>query len=257
MDGTPSEQKQSRSGVQVIGRAAAILRLLRDDPEGLSLGQIAQRVDLARSTVQRIVAALQAEQMVVTMGNGGIRLGPEMISFAAGTHYDMVDHCRPFLERLAQITGETADLSVLRGGQMIFLDQVPGSHRLRTVSAIGDAFCLTETANGRAVLAALPRAEAKALILAELGKPAFAAQWPDLEALLDDITTAGLASDLDHHTAGISAMGFAFRDWSGVPHAISVPVPSTRFVEKQGDIAKALQDVRAQIFADLGTSSQT
>ena len=55
------ERREDKSQVQVIARAATILRALEEQPAGLSLGQIAQRVDLARSTVQRIVAALAAE----------------------------------------------------------------------------------------------------------------------------------------------------------------------------------------------------
>ncbi|HWE77543.1 MAG TPA: helix-turn-helix domain-containing protein, partial [Pseudolabrys sp.] len=42
-----------KSQVQVIARAATILRALEEENTGLSLGQIAQRVNLARSTVQR------------------------------------------------------------------------------------------------------------------------------------------------------------------------------------------------------------
>ena len=47
-------------GVGVITRAAAVLRVLGDSPEGLSLGKIAQRVGLARSTVQRLISRLRA-----------------------------------------------------------------------------------------------------------------------------------------------------------------------------------------------------
>ena len=53
----------SGPGVQVIARAASVLRALENRPEGLSLGQIAKEVGLARSTVQRIVAALAAEKI--------------------------------------------------------------------------------------------------------------------------------------------------------------------------------------------------
>ena len=49
-----------KAQVQVIARAAAVLRTLEGQPGGLSLGQIAQDVGLPRSTVQRIVAALQS-----------------------------------------------------------------------------------------------------------------------------------------------------------------------------------------------------
>jgi DNA-binding IclR family transcriptional regulator len=119
-----------RSGIQVIARAAAVLRALKDDPSGLSLGQIAERAGLPRSTVQRIVAALQDERLVIaqSMGNG-VRLGPELHALARAARYNIVDRCRPYLAHLRDSLGETVDLSVLRGGQMIFLDQVPGSHR--------------------------------------------------------------------------------------------------------------------------------
>jgi hypothetical protein len=54
-----AEKNQEKSQVQVIARAASIMRALEDTTTGLSLGEIALKVGLARSTVQRIVAALE------------------------------------------------------------------------------------------------------------------------------------------------------------------------------------------------------
>ena len=51
--------------IQVITRAANILRCLEDEANGLTLSQIAERVGLARSTVQRIVDALREEQLLI------------------------------------------------------------------------------------------------------------------------------------------------------------------------------------------------
>ena len=66
-----------RNGVQVVHRAAAILRALRDETNGLTLSQIADRVGLARSTVYRLVAALEQERFVVAASSSrGFRLGP-------------------------------------------------------------------------------------------------------------------------------------------------------------------------------------
>ena len=56
---------KTKDGIQVIARAAAVLRALKDSQTGLSLGQIADRVALPRSTVQRIVAALIDERLLV------------------------------------------------------------------------------------------------------------------------------------------------------------------------------------------------
>ena len=70
-----NDGRPERNEVQVIARAAAILRTLEEQPAGLSLGQIAQRVSLARSTVQRIVAALAAEKLVIAASpTGRVRL---------------------------------------------------------------------------------------------------------------------------------------------------------------------------------------
>src|ERR1051325_11211715 len=70
-------QASDKNQVQVIARAAHILRALEGEDAGLSLGQIAARVSLARSTVQRIVASLEAEKLVIAASpTGRVRLGP-------------------------------------------------------------------------------------------------------------------------------------------------------------------------------------
>jgi len=58
---------------------------------------------------------------------------------------------------------------------------------------------------------------------------------------LAGIRQSGLACDLDEHTSGISAIGFAFRDWSGDLHSISVPVPSTRFKKIRSKVEATLR----------------
>jgi DNA-binding IclR family transcriptional regulator len=245
---------QNRNGIQVISRAADILRVLRDDPTGLSLGQIAERVNLARSTVQRIVSTLQDERMVIMLGNGGFRLGPEVTSLAKAAHFDTVEVCRPCLLELSQATGETTDLSVLRGGQIIFLDQVPGNHRLRTVSSVGDVFPLTTTANGKAALALLTPEEAKARATREWDKDGAPDNWDSLSKELETIRDTGLAFDLGEHTDGISAVGAAFRAPGGEVNAISVPVPTSRFERERSRVEAELRRALARVQTLLGNS---
>lgn len=243
---TTDDNSTARSGIQVIARAAAVLRALKDDPSGLSLGQIADRAGLPRSTVQRIVAALQDERLVIAQAVGnGIRLGPELHALARAARYNIVDRCRPYLTRMRDQLGETVDLSVLRGGQMIFLDQVPGNHRLRTISSVGEVFPLTTTANGRACLALLPDARAEALAHAEWTRRS--GDFAALRVRLADIRATGLAEDIDDHTDGISALGIAFADLAGDLHAISVPIPSTRFPEQRSAVAAALLALKPEL----------
>ncbi|WP_298918939.1 IclR family transcriptional regulator [uncultured Roseobacter sp.] len=236
------EIESGRSGIQVISRAATILRSLKEHPEGLSLGQIASEVGLPRSTVQRIAGALQTERLLISNASGGgVRLGPELGALAQAARHDTAERCRALLSDLTQATGETSDLSVLRGDKMIFIDQVPGTHRLRTVSSVGEVFPITTTANGRACLAKLPRDVALKRASAEAGRNGIDLDLNEFGRLLDHVAQTGLAYDNNEHSDGISAVGFAFEDWTGELHAISVPVPTTRFLRQQPEIEAAVR----------------
>lgn len=236
------EKSQSNQGVQVISRAADILRALKDEHKGLSLGQIADRVGLPRSTVQRIVNALQAERFVMaSSAEGGFRLGPELQSLAEAGRINIAEVIRPLLSALAKETGETVDLAVFRQDHMVFVDQVVGTQRLRTVSAVGEAFPLSTTANGKATLAMLGDDSAAALITRELKEtPEPRRPLSEIIREVEQVRIDRVAFDLNEHTDGISAIGTAFRDPNGLIYAISIPVPTHRFDGKKDRLKTAL-----------------
>src|SRR3954449_10667858 len=77
-------------GVQVIARAAQILRALDGEPHGLSLSQLSERLDLPRSTVHRVVSALSAEGLLASASpNGRVRLGPELARLALASRREL------------------------------------------------------------------------------------------------------------------------------------------------------------------------
>ncbi len=251
MKSASSEKNQ----IQVIARAASIMRALEDEDAGLSLGQIAQRVKLARSTVQRIVASLEAEKLLIAASPyGRVRLGPTILRLAASVRSDFVAMARPYIMRLSTELRETVDLSTLRGDHLVFIDQVIGSHRLRTVSAVGETFPLHCTANGKAYLSLLSDAEIERLIGARY-EPRTPRTITALDALLADVRAvreSGVAYDREEHTIGVSAAGVALHDPFGNPVAISVPVPSQRFDDQHETIAERLLATRRAMQAGLG-----
>ena len=209
----------------------------------MSLGQIAGRVDLARSTVQRIVAALATEKLLIAVSPGGrVRLGPAILRLSGSVQMDSVAIARPALIELSAELRETVDFAIVRKDHLVFIDQVVGPERLRTVSAIGSSFPLYCTANGKAHLARLSNAEVVKLI----GRT-YPARTPntltDFAALardLDAIRETGVSFDREEHAVGIHAAGVALSDLLGNPVAISVPVPSPRFRGREKLIADAL-----------------
>jgi len=233
---------------------AHILRALDGEPQGLSLSQLAKRVDLPRSSVHRIVTALSAEGLLAAASpNGRVMLGPEIGRLAAGRR-EFWRELRPYMERLFYLLGETVDCSVLDGDHVRFVDQIPGRHRLRAVSVVGSSFPLHSTANGKAILAELSAEELARLLPGRLKR------YTDntitspgmLTRELARIREAGVAFDHEEHTIGISAAGIALRDPSGDFAALTVPMPTQRFAGNEDEVAAALRDVKRDVEATFG-----
>jgi DNA-binding IclR family transcriptional regulator len=250
MQAVGGQNLNDKTQVQVIARAAAILHALEDEADGLSLAQIAQRVNLARSTVQRIVAALAAEKFLIAASpNGRVRLGPTILRLAASARTDFAAIARPFLVQLSNELKETVDLAVVKKDHLVFIDQVIGSHRLRAVSAVGETFPLHCTANGKAYLAGLETDAIARLIGAsyEQRTPRTLTRLEDLLKDLKSVRKTGVAFDREEHTQGICAAGVATRDPLGNVIAISVPVPAQRFYQHQQNIAAQLRATKAAL----------
>mgnify|MGYP002632333994 CR=1 FL=1 len=254
------KDNRDRSSIQVIARAAMVLRVLENAKDGLSIGQIARMVSLPRSTIQRIVTALAEEHMVIAAGaNGKVTLGPAILRMAANTNFDFTKFVRPYLEILAQKTGETVDLSILSGDKIIFVDQIEGNHRLSAVSAVGSDFPAFSSANGKAALSLLDNETITRLLKSGLFKETenTIASLPMLLQEIEGIRETKIAIDDQEHTEGISAMGTAFFDPLGRIFAISVPVPTIRFVRSKDSIAEALLHFRSELLDSLDSHPQS
>ena len=254
-----AQRPKVRRSVQVIARAADVLRALEGENNGLSLGQIAQRVGLARSTVQRIVEALSEEHFLIAASpTSGVRLGPALIRLGASAHVEFDQITRPLLLKLSQSVGETVDLSVLKGTVAVFTDQVQGVHRLRAVSAIGETFPLHCSANGKALLSVVDEPQLERLVRGPL--PRLTAntivQRADLLKTIEAVRRSGVAYDLEEHTEGICAVGTAFLDPIGRAVAISIPVPTTRFRNRRlkALLTDEILQTRTQMIESLGAS---
>ncbi|HEX5713268.1 MAG TPA: IclR family transcriptional regulator [Solirubrobacterales bacterium] len=237
---------ERRPGVQSIARAAAVLRALELAPEGLALGELATAVELPKSTAHRIVAALAAEDLVA-QSVGRARLGPALARLGTAAREATAERLRPVLLGLRRELDETVDLAVLDGAAVRFVDQVPAPRRLRAMSAVGELFPLHCTANGKALLAALPPEQAQALLPRRL--PRLTANTivsrDELLAELESVRAAGVAIDREEHTEGICAVGAAIPVGGEPAAAISVPVPVQRFRAGEAEVISAVRAAAA------------
>ncbi|MEV5009445.1 IclR family transcriptional regulator [Streptomyces sp. NPDC055692] len=238
---------RSHSGIQVISRAVQILRTIRETPGGLTQSELAHRLGLPRTTIHRILSALEDEELVVSSRGvrGRYRLGSEIARLAESGTGDVVRLIRPFLLDLSARLVETVDLSVLNGGVITFLDQVEAPHRLRAVSAVGESFPLHSCAPGKAILATLTPSRMRQLLPPRL--PALTSRtitkFPDLLEQVKEIRETQVAYDYEEQCDGICAAGVAF-EVAGQQMAVSVPVPAQRFHGREEVCARALLALR-------------
>lgn len=230
----------SRDGLQVLSRAAAALDEIATAPGRLRLVDIGANLGLAKSTARRLLVALVDVGFAAVDSGGRYHLGDRLLGLSSADGARLAATARPVIEAVAADTGETVDVSVLRGDQMWFVDQIESAHRLRAVSAVGGRFPLHGTANGKAALAALDDEELEAVLARH---PPDAARA--LREQAQQVRRNGLAFDRDEHTAGISAAGIAGRLAGGHVVAISVPAPTERFTAREQVIVEALRSAAA------------
>jgi DNA-binding IclR family transcriptional regulator len=244
---------ERRDGVQAIARAAAILRRLEAAPGGLALGDLAEAAGLAKSTVHRLVGALGEEGMTVRGPDGKVHLGPALTKLGAASQEATAAQLRPLLVALRRRTDETVDLGALDGSSVRFLDQVAAPHRLRAVSAVGELFPLHCTANGKALLAAMPEERVAELLpkrLPRLTARTVATRRALLEEL-EEVRRTGVAFDREEHSEGICAVGAAVPGGATPTVAISIPVPIQRFEGREDELAGAVRETAEEAAAQL------
>jgi IclR family transcriptional regulator, acetate operon repressor len=243
---------ESAGGVQVIARAAKVLRALESEPQGLSLAQLAERVGLPRSTVHRIVTALAAEGLVASVSpTGRVRIGPEFARLAAGAA-EFWRPVEPFMRQVHDQLGETVDCGILDGHQVRVVHVIPTTqHMLRAIADVGQSFPLYCTAKGKSLLSAMDRPTALRMLPSVLHH--YTARTltsvAAIEADLDKVTETGVAYDFEEATLGICAAAIAVRVPAGMLLTISVVVPAQRFLGTKAVITGALRQARDDALA--------
>lgn len=220
--------------VQVLERVFRILDLLETEHSDAALPRIAARLELHKSTAHRLLTILEGRGFVERDGAGKYRIGPRVIELglSALSRLDLYEVAGPHLRALADETGETAHLAVMRNGEVVSLMTADGRQTLRAPGAIGDrkpAYC---TAIGKAMLA-----YADKQTIAELLKPGRLRSYSTktitspkrLQSELKSILERGYAVDNEEWELGLRCIGAPVRDSSGaVMAAVSISGPAFR-----------------------------
>lgn len=142
--------------VQSLDRGLAVILAFADHPR-LSLAELAERTELSRPTVRRILMTL--EKLGYIRSDGKFHaLTPHVL--ALGNAYlsslSITEAAQPYLEELAKVTGHTCSLAALDGEDAVFLTRVPSRRVMRHTLTTGTRLPAFATSMGRVLLAGLP-----------------------------------------------------------------------------------------------------
>jgi len=254
--GGPQASRNGAGGVQSIERAFDLLEMLADAGGALGLSELSTVSGLPLPTVHRLMRTLvnrgyvrQEASRRYTLGSRLIRLG-EISSRMLGTWV------RPFLGQLVRLTGETANLAMLDGDEVVYIAQVPSPHSMRMFTEPGRRVRPHCTAVGKALLALIPPGEARALLERD-GMPAYTpATITDADLLLahlEVIRKQGYAVDEGEQEVGVRCFAVAVPDAPGLL-AISTSGPQARMTdEAAARIVPALQRTAREISQTIAT----
>jgi IclR family transcriptional regulator, acetate operon repressor len=219
--------------IRSVTKAIQVLRLLSDAGE-LGVTQLSSQLHVHKSTVSRLLATLERHGVVSrNPQTDKFGLGPALISLAGAAlqRIDVRVAAREHLERLAELTGETVNLAILDGDQVVNIEKLPSAHYIRDIGWIGRRSPLHCTATGKALVARLSRAELRRLLGARLKRftPQTICDWTELEAEMAEVRRRGYAVGQEELEPGLVALAAPVHELGGrVEAAVSISGPSFR-----------------------------
>lgn len=138
---------------QTLDRGLAVLEALLENPQGLSVAELADHLGVGRSIARRLVITLLRRHLVWESSRGRYQLGPKLVELAGGVQPQLQAVSEPILRELAGTTGETAVLSVADGASGVALASIaPAASNIHIVWRVGWRFPLDRGASGLAML---------------------------------------------------------------------------------------------------------
>jgi len=245
-----------KTAIQVVERMMNLLDALAEQEESCSLKSLAERTQLHASTAHRILNDLVACRLVERGDGGTYRLGLKLLEMGnlVKARLSVRDAAQSPMRTLHKLTGETVNLSVRQGDEIVYVDRAYSERSgMQVVRAIGGRAPLHLTSVGKLFLASDDPAQVRAYVtrtglsghtrnsITDLAK---------LESELNQVRRVGNARDNEELELGVSCLAASILDDTGkLVAGLSLSAPTDRI---QADWVKALQDTAMQISKGMG-----
>jgi|tagenome__1003787_1003787.scaffolds.fasta_scaffold20914917_2 IclR family acetate operon transcriptional repressor len=222
-----------RSGsVQSVDRALDLLEMLALSDVPLGVSEVAARAGLPQGTAHRLLHSLLVRGYVRRDASRKYCVGTASLLLADAVQRSLARDARPYLGELVGFSGETANLAVLEGEDVVYVAQVPSPHTLRMFAEVGRHVPPHSTAVGKVLLAALPHDRVSTLLRRD-GMPArtphTVTDERELLQQLDVVRNQGWATDDEEQELGVRCLAVPVGDGHQVTAAMSLSGPAERF----------------------------
>lgn len=245
-------------GVQSLERAFDLLERMADSGGEVGLSELSASSGLPLPTIHRLVRTLVDCGYVRQQANRRYALGPRLIRLGESASRLLGTWARPYLAELVEATGETANMALLDGDEVVYVAQVPSRHSMRMFTEVGRRVLPHSTGVGKALLAQVPPEEVRAL-LGRTGMPAATERTiTDPDAFLAElarIRAQGYAVDDNEQEVGVRCLAVTVPD-SPTAAAISISGPAGRVTEAATDkIIPVLHEVARELARALANTA--
>lgn len=248
-------------GASVIVTVIEVLRCFTVDEPLQGVTEIAGKVGLHKSSVSRILATLEKEQVVERdTQSRKYRLGLGLLSVAGPllADLDVRRAALPVLRDLAARSGETSALVVWSGSEAVTVEQVPSPHQIKHTTPLGTRYQTAESASVQVFLAELPAEEVRTRVLG--GRPRLPDTSPiAMEAFvaeLQEVVARGYAVNYGLTSADVVGVASPVSDHRGeVVGAVLIAAPSYRVPEEAvGELGQQALGAATEISRRLGST---
>ncbi|GAA0570476.1 IclR family transcriptional regulator [Paractinoplanes ferrugineus] len=250
--------------VPAVIRALDILELFLDRPQ-LSAREVAERLDLPRTTVHELLVTLVARAYLISVPGQPVQYRLGMPLFQLGAAFagrlDLVREAQNVAREVAAACDEAVHVAVLDGADVVYLVKVDSTHPVRMVSGVGLRLPAHCTAVGKILLASLD----PECLDAVLTKDVLPGMTPDsvtdqdaLRAQLDRARSAGVAFDIGESDSAMRCVAAPIRDHSGATiAAMSVSAPIVRWTaQAQAEWPDLVREGATALSARMGFTAQ-
>ncbi|WP_017186160.1 IclR family transcriptional regulator [Alkalibacillus haloalkaliphilus] len=247
--------------IKSVERSLELLDVLAKHPNGLGVTELANKLDVAKSTVHRMLTTLQEKQFV--------NQNPNNEYYTLGTHilylsnfvlenFNIRDLARNRIEELSETTGEAIHLCILDEHEIVYIDKVESNQTIRMHSRIGKRAPVHSTGVGKAMLSHLSKAHVED-ILARTEMIAFTQNTittaSDMMDELVKIKEQGYSIDNIENEEGIRCVAAPVLNYNAEPiAAISVSGPVSRITVDRvhNELSKLVLEASNDISKKLG-----